>query len=354
MESPRRTYGNTVHEESTPVKYGERSVTKLVQVPVTREVRVPASIERVVESREVREIPVSKVREEKMIREVQEDYVDYEERPATRMKEVWVKKEVPETYVERVPVPKTRVVQVPYTTTREYTEMQRVEVPVTKVVHEPGYRTDHVVELETHEVVGKQKVEWIPHVVDEWAEERDLGVRDRRVVERREGQVVYPEHGHTDSHYHTYSTLPAGHSHSTSHAGPTHSTHHVGPTFGRSHSEQGSVARIPSPTRQLYNNSVLSETPKSPGMFAQWDTLGDNHFGVYVKETVLGLVVKAVAPGSPASAAGIQPGDILLTVDSLEVYSLDEWRRSIGRKHAINLGYRSKHQGRSMKVRLTQ
>lgn len=48
---------------------------------------------------------------------------------------------------------------------------------------------DEVVEYETREVEGKQKVEWIPHVVDEWSEERDLGVRDRHIVER--GQAAF-------------------------------------------------------------------------------------------------------------------------------------------------------------------
>eukprot|EP00667_Euglena_gracilis_P009764 EG_transcript_9934 len=344
-------HGEVIHEEPTPVKYGERSVKKLVQVPVTREVKVPTTIEKVVETVEVKEIPVSKVRQEHAFKKVEEEYVDFEEREVTRYKEVWVKQQIPEKHIERVPVKKVRTVEVPYVVAKPYTEVQRVEIPVTKVVEHPGYRVDEVVEYETREVEGKQKVEWIPHVVDEWSEERDLGVRDRHIVERKVGRVIFPDteaghshvHGHLDGHSHAYSL---GHEHSHSH-GVDHEAREV-------HAHHAHSAAGGSPVRLLFNG-MHSEGPPSPGGVAASTTAagGDSHFGLFVRESVVGLVVKSVLPGSPAAHGGIVAGDIITSVDGLEVYSIEELRRAIGRKTAVTVAYRSKQLGRRLKVHLS-
>lgn len=321
-------FDEIIHAEPTPSKVGERVVTKLVQVPVTREVKVPAVVEKVVPHIEIKEFPVKKVRQEQAYKTVEEEYVDYEEREATRMKEIWVRQEVPEKYVERVPVKKVRHVEVPYTTTKEYTEIQRVEIPTSKVVEESGYRVDKIVEYETREVEGRQKVEWIPRVVDEWAEERDLGVRERRVVERQVGHIVYSDNGE----------VLRG---------------NTSPAHGRS-----PAAHVGSPTRrELYAGSVTSDvglTPSRGFHSTSWDVRGESPYGLYIKESVIGLVVKSVAPGSAAAEAGISAGDVIHSVDGLEVYSLEDWRRAISRKHAVAVTYRSKRQGRNVKANLSQ
>ena len=50
---------------------------------------------------------------------------------------------------------------------------------------------------------------------------------------------------------------------------------------------------------------------------------GDSHFSIYVRESVIGLVVKDVVPGSAGAEADIAPGDIINRVDDLEVYSTE-------------------------------
>ena len=311
-----RYYSDPIGDDIRPSnKYDERTVKKLVQVPVTRQVKVPTTVEKVVEATEVREIPVKRLKQMEEVKTIEEEYVDYEERQATRMKEVWVRQEVPETYTERVPVKKTRLVEVPYTTTKEVTEYERIEVPTTKVVEERGYRVDEVVEYETHEVEGKQKVEWVPRVVDEWTEERDIGVKEKRIVDRHIGKTIYPE---SDDFVRSI---------------PRADTKYI----------QGE--RFSAPVEDDCTFHV------APSAWAQGR--GDSHFGIYVKESVIGLVVKDVMGSSAAAEAGIQPGDVISSVDGVEVYSLEEWRRTIGRKAAVTVTYRSKRLGRNMKTQLT-
>jgi hypothetical protein len=343
-----RLEGSIIQEEPMPVQIGERTVKKLVQVPITREVKVPATIEKVVEGFEVKEFPVVKLRQEQAVRSVQEEYVDFEEREGTLMKEVWVKQEVPERFVEKVPVKRVRSVEVPYTSMREYTEIQRVEVPVSRVVEEPGYRVDQIVEYETREVEGRQRVEWIPRVVDEIVGERDLGVRDRQVVERRAGQVVYPEHGAPLLH-HSAGSDPLSPVHNASGYGYTSPAPHGGPAAAYNGGYPAATPATASPGGGPYfagspANSVLNSAVLAGG--------ADSFFGIVLKESVIGLVARAVVPGSAAAAAGVSPGDVLTAVDGLEVYSIDDWRRAVGRKTAATITYRSKRLGRVHKVLL--
>lgn len=72
-----------------------------------------------------------------------------------------------------------------------------------------------------------------------------------------------------------------------------------------------------------------------------------------MRESVIGLVVRDVVPGSAGAEAGIAPGDIINKVDDLEVYSTEEWRRAIGRKTAALVSYRSKQQGKNFKQLLS-
>lgn len=346
-EGPRahaeKWWDGAIDEEPVEHSFGERKIKKLVQVPVTHEVRVPTKTERVVPTTEIAEIPIRLHRQEQAFKSVEEEYIDYEEKEVTRMKERWVRTEVPETFMERVPVKKTRMVEVPYTVTKEYTEIQRVEVPSSKLVDVPGYRIDEVVELETHEVEGIQRIEWVPRVVDELAEERDIGVREKIVVDRRIGKEIYAS---DDPQLARLPRVDTEHAKEVAGGRLVYDHHHEGFTPVEDHGLKSSVVN-----RRSVHTAPHPQVSVRPSRYAPAG--GDSHFGIHVRESVIGLVVRDVVPGSAGAEAGIAPGDIINKVDDLEVYSTEEWRRAIGRKTAALVSYRSKQQGKNFKQLLS-
>eukprot|EP00667_Euglena_gracilis_P008748 EG_transcript_8864 len=317
---------------STP---GVREVvrgSRLVDVPSTRTVATPIFQEKVVTTMRRQAVPTTQLVQDVQYVTREEPYVEYENRPAVRMKEVWVRQVVPETVYETVPVQRVRQVTVPQPVTREVTCMTEVEVPVQEVVQEPCYRIDEVHEVAQAEVQVFQEVEWVPRVVAQWEDGERLVSDWRATHQRTVGFECVPRAAPPDAggaHRVFAAPLP-----------PLQPTHYGGVPYSASR---------PSPFRHVISEGETLVTPSEPTVPpppppASRPAKGTSaqpapppfrvHLGLSLQQAGNNLVIKDIAAGGLAEAAGLHAGDVLIAVDGGPVVTHEDFQAQIrGKAH---------------------
>lgn len=295
----------------------KRSVKKVVEVPVSRKVKVPTVTPQIVDTEEVQRVKVRRHVMEPGYKWVEEAYTDIEEKPATRMKEVWIKKLVPEQYMKKVEVRKTRQVKVPTTVTREVEGWADITVPATKVVNVPGYRIDEVKDTKLMEIEGWQEIELVPRVKDKIRIERTrvLDEDRHRRVERKIGHelLLAEEADRVDVDTDSQPSDRPGVFVTT---GPVvlDGTEQRS-TMKRSRQFMRSVPRV---VRTIKSAPVFEETTWENEVFAMFHFTLANHPN--------GLMIVEVKPGGYAEQYRMRVGEIIRNADGRPITCLRDWR----------------------------
>jgi hypothetical protein len=338
--------------------------TKVVDVPTTRQVRVPAWQERIVPGVRKEVVPQKSFVDDVEYVMQEEAYTDYEQVPHTRMKEIWVKRMVPETVYETVAVPKTRQRTVAQPVVREVTTLAEVNVPVEEIVREPCYRIDEVEEVAKTEVEVCQEVEWVPRIVGQW-EENEHVVAHSRTSERTLGYeravgyettFVSPQTQVQGRDPVRYRAVASRHSVASPRVGE------VGVT---TLDTKYDATRRPTP--RAYPPEVVVRPRASP---FKTDVLASEkagqaqlqgpgihqpqgfreqapppppppaprvHLGLSITETKNGLMVKDIVSRGLAARSGMQRGDLLVAVDGVPVATHEEFQCQLRGKVAFDI-----------------
>eukprot|EP01006_Ploeotia_vitrea_P058662 TRINITY_DN69932_c0_g1_i1.p1 TRINITY_DN69932_c0_g1~~TRINITY_DN69932_c0_g1_i1.p1 ORF type:complete len:561 (-),score=127.22 TRINITY_DN69932_c0_g1_i1:796-2478(-) len=340
--------------ENAPRQVFRRKVKKMVEVPITRKVKVPTKTQKLVEGVEIQKVKTKKQVQEPSYKWVEEAYTEIEEMPATRMKEVWVKKLVPETYMKKVEVRKTRKIKVPVMATKEVEVEEEVKVPTTKVVEVPTYRIDEIKDTKLVEVEGYQEVELVPRIRDtniKIERSRELNKRHRK-IERRIGVEEYNDDDKrlddvdTDSDpsdkecqgglltSHGDIRLDGTEKRTKAKGGQRRSHRYLGagelaaaPTNASPRRSGQNAGFVPMPpTESTPTKSRMIPTPPGSG----------NVFMMFgfrlVEQGGQGLLVTQVTPGGYAEKYNIGVGDCIKSVDGKPVCTIREWRSTLSCK----------------------
>jgi hypothetical protein len=354
-----------------------RKVKKMVEVPITRKVKVPITQQKMIEDVETKVIKVKKQIEEPSFKWVDEAYTEIEEQPCTRMKEIWVKKMVPETYLKKIEVRKTRRVKVPTVERKEIEVEQEITVPTTRIIDVPGYRVDEIKDTKIIEVEGWQEVELVPRVKDTSVKierTKELNKRRRR-VERRIGVNEYDDRDMRLDNVDTDSdpsdvdgdaemlktagdvyldgtekrTRPKG---SSKRAHRFLTTQNkdidiISETFFQNRdAPQHAVSTpnrgmIPQPPRQQDFVVAPPATPKGFNRFASSgpqpaSTQPSNVFMMFgfrlVEQMGVGLLITQVTAGGYADRYGLKVGDTIMEAENQRINTIRDWRGVLGRK----------------------
>lgn len=181
-------------EGADPNAVIRKKIVRRVEVPYTRQVKVPTQTVQLVPDMVETKVPVKKLVQVPGYQTVNETYTEFEEREAIREKEVWVKKIVPERYIERVPVQRVRQVQKPTTLVKEVETYEVVQVPTTKKVLVDGYRVDEVQDAKVVEVEEVQDFNLASQPLSQptITATRDLGRLPQSHLARSVGDKVFP------------------------------------------------------------------------------------------------------------------------------------------------------------------
>lgn len=184
-------------DDNPPCPVIRKKVLRRVEVPFTRQVKVPTQTVQIVPTFVEQKVPVKKLVAVPGYKVIDEVYTDYEEREVIREKEIWVKKVVPERFIEKVPIQRVRQVQKPTTVIKEVEAFETVQVPATKKVTVDGYRVDEVQDSKVVEVEEFQDYapEYKPVGPPQISATRDIGRLDGIRHGRTVGANVYaPDH----------------------------------------------------------------------------------------------------------------------------------------------------------------
>lgn len=129
-----------------------RKVTRRVEEPVKRQVRVPVRVKTVVPHEYIKRVPVIKHIEVTDYEDVEEVYTEMVEETRTRDKELWLPQTIQEPYqdMEMVQVPETVRKPVKRIVPRE--EIVTVMVKGTKVIKDKAFRIDEIKEIKKVEI----------------------------------------------------------------------------------------------------------------------------------------------------------------------------------------------------------
>jgi len=179
---------------AAPIKHGTYTQKKLVEVPYEDTVRIPVKKkvahptveQRIIKGKEF--VPVRKYKE------VEESFIEYQEKEVQKVREVWVKKEEPYTEIVKTPVRVTKTRKIPYTDYVEKEVEVAVNVPTHHMEVQRGYRDDKILKTKLMEVEEDIHVEMRPVVksrgnvrVKDVSDEKHHGVtmRGRSVIDGR-------------------------------------------------------------------------------------------------------------------------------------------------------------------------
>jgi hypothetical protein len=320
--------GSPVSVDSDPAD-DDRVITKRyvreVEVPYTRQVKVPVEVDKVVTTTMRTKVPTTRIVEVPGWREVDEVYTETQEVPAVREKEVWVKKIVQEPYMKKVEVKKTRKARVPATDFKEVTELVEVEVPVDRLAKTEGYRVDEVEDTKLVEVEEFETFRLQPYPTGERqvTKTREIGaVKSRGAhLTRTIGSEVYHRQdveslsSDDDEEVRMVSSRSIG-----------HRTRNVGYSTGRI-SVGGDFTKTTS--RSVHSaRSLTSE-----------------HQIVHQMASLIGITIKnhdrggcrviQVHHARPAFHAGIKVGDVIVDMDNIPTLNLNDFRRAFDKTGSL-------------------
>lgn len=323
--------GSPVSVDSDPAE-DDRVITKRyvreVEVPYTRQVKVPVEVDKVVTTTMRTKVPTTRIVEVPGWREVEEVYTETQEVPAVREKEVWVKKIVQEPYMKKVEVKKTRKAKVPATDYKEVTELVEVEVPVDRLTKGEGYRVDEVEDTKLVEVEEFETFRLQPYPTGERqvAKTREIGaVKSRGAhLTRTIGSEIYHREdveslsSDDDEEVRMVSSRSIG-----------HRTRNIG--YGLSTTGRISVGGDFTKTTSRSLHSARSLTSE--------------HQIVHQMASLIGITIKnhdrggcrviQVHHARPAFHAGIKVGDVIVDMDNIPTLNLNDFRRAFDKTGSL-------------------
>jgi len=166
LPAPPEDFGEAAARSQTPgmqVAYRRhaRELSKIVEVPFTRTIKVQENRQEVIQDVETKQVPVKRIVEEIEWQEVDEEYTEIIEVPSTRKRIIWVPQEIEEQYMELQEVKKVRQIRVPLVTKKELLEFEPRDFPVQKVITIPEYRVESIPDVRRVEVNGIQEIECV-------------------------------------------------------------------------------------------------------------------------------------------------------------------------------------------------
>lgn len=285
----------------------KQRVSRRVEVPYTRQVKVPEQITQIVPSVAKVQVPVKKFVEFPGFTVVDEEYTEFEDREAFRDKEVWVKQIVQERYIEKVPVRKIRQVQKPTTEVREIEELVDVDVPTTKPVQVDGFRIDNVEDTKLVEVEEFQEYEYQPiqKGAPELSRTQDVGRVPGSHLVRQPGSERYA-YDHPKMQALETDDVP-----------PYRQQFSSSPMNRQVHFEEPYRHNVTRPRPQ--SAAIPSTTGSSGGIGL---SLKSSHGPT---QNSCGLVITSIVKGGQASLAGLREGDIIIAVNRQHVDTVGDF-----------------------------
>jgi len=287
----------------------QRTVIRQVEVPYTRQVKVPVKTKKVRPTFVKTRVPVTRLVERPSYKVVEETYTDYVEEPGMREKEVWVKKVVQEPYTRKVPVQRVREVKVPSTEFEKVQEWEEVEVRGDEIVEEDEYRIDTVEDTKMVEVEELQTYTFKPEPAGdpEIIRQRDLSHVNANHRSRNMGSEYFNARNPRGNQYPT-DAYP-------------NSYKKRRPKTSQSHKGRGRSSRNTHSHHYAQDDSSQG-APKSGKIGLKLNNTSQS-----------GVLVQGVAPNSGAEYAGIRKGDIIVRVNNKVVRSLSEFRSVMNLAH---------------------
>jgi hypothetical protein len=285
-----------------------KRVVRQVEVPTTRQVKVPIKTTQIVEVMVPRQVASKKLVEYDAMTEREEEYEEVQSIPSTRQKEVLVKTYVTEPYHREVVVKKTRRVPVPVKRFKEVEAWTTVQVPEQRTIEVDGVRVDTVNETKLVEVEEWHQYEMKPVPT---GEATVIGMKDIGTGRRLSGRTTGRVFAHNDpAHQHLANDDQYS---------------------GRASSRNGGAS---------YNNlRPQSAAPRGTGNLSQrfqpqsGASSDSRRLGFKVRTSTSGpgkCVVNEVEPGQLAARSGLKPNDEILSANGRQTNSLNDFKLAVG------------------------
>lgn len=78
-----------------------------------------------------------------------------------------------------------------------------------------------------------------------------------------------------------------------------------------------------------FGGTAAAQPPGRPGPARTYMTASQHKLGIYATFTARGAVVRGVEPGSPAERFGLEPGDVVLSVNGAPVFNQSSYLQAM-------------------------
>jgi len=316
----------------------QQKTLRRVEVPFTRKVKVAATTTKLVPKQVEQQVVVKKLREVECMIEVEEEYTEFIEVERTRDKEIWVKKIIQEKYFEKVPKKCTRKVLRPSKKMQEVEEIQTVTVETNEVQTVDTFRVDEVQDTKIVEVEEFEEIEYRPHKTGrvELHRTREMGRVPGNHLNRNTGHVLdepTPDLDAIDNDSNAPGSWPAPSM--TGACGDCY-TAPSRPTPRDPNQSYYRTAQVGSAATKN-DNMTNQEFLRAAGDFQHKNKGGpgptnNKSIGLTVKNTHTkhtdgtGVLVTKVLQSTPASRAGLKPGDLVTKVGGYPTSTVSNFR----------------------------